>query len=73
MIKITTIIIIIIHLYLHICMYIYLENDNIWMGIYVQIHMIRCLLKKDYNEGVTKSNPIQKCRPPKGIRESTYK
>jgi hypothetical protein len=24
-------------------------------------------LKKDYNEGVTKSNPTQKCRPAKGI------
>ncbi len=26
-----------------------------------------CLLKKDYNKGVTKSNPTQKCRPAKGI------
>jgi hypothetical protein len=25
------------------------------------------LLKKDYNKGVTKSNPTQKCRPAKGI------
>jgi hypothetical protein len=24
-------------------------------------------LKKDYNEGVTKSNPTKKCRPAKGI------
>jgi hypothetical protein len=24
-------------------------------------------LKKDYNEGVTKSNPTQKCRPAKGM------
>jgi hypothetical protein len=30
-------------------------------------------LNKNYNEGVTKSNPTQKCRPAKGIRESTYK
>jgi hypothetical protein len=26
-----------------------------------------CLLKKDYNEGVTKSNPTQKCRLARGI------
>jgi hypothetical protein len=24
-------------------------------------------ISKDYNEGVTKSNPTQKCRPAKGI------
>jgi hypothetical protein len=30
-------------------------------------------LKKIITRGVTKSNPTQKCRPAKGIRESTYK
>jgi hypothetical protein len=29
--------------------------------------------KKLQREGVTKSNPTQKMRPAKGIRESTYK
>jgi hypothetical protein len=37
--------------------YIYSDNNND-----DDIH-----LKKDYNEGVIKSNPTQKCTPAKGI------
>jgi hypothetical protein len=35
--------------------------------------MMMMFTLKDYNEGVTISNPTQKCRPAKGIREATYK
>jgi hypothetical protein len=48
-------------IYIYVYMCIYVNDDD---GVY---------LKKNYDEGVTKFNLTQKCRPAEGIRELTYK
>jgi hypothetical protein len=52
-----------IRIYLCMCICIHISLcKNVWWWWWWW-----CLVKKDYNEGVTKSNPTQRCRPAKGI------
>jgi hypothetical protein len=47
-----------------------IQNKITWFDLLVSWFLM--MIKKDYNEGVTNSNPTQKCRPAKGISKRVH-